>query len=105
MAESRPPATEARSLPVYLFFMPWDLRELGGVNQVVSNLALQMKASGDVEPVAFVADWNAVDPSWDSAGELVLHRFTWRAAARAYVSLLANAEDARAASPRRLTSS
>ncbi len=53
------------NLPVYLFVLPWSLKHLGGVNQVVINLARQMIARRSFSPVVLVTDWEAEDPVWE----------------------------------------
>ena len=62
--------------PAYLFILPWSLRHLGGVNQVVINLAKEMKSSGTFEPIVLVTDWNAVSPIWEEVHGLKVIR--WR---------------------------
>ena len=54
---SEPPAGA-----VYLFVLPWALSGLGGVNQVVINLAREMQRQGHFEPLVLIADWNATTP-------------------------------------------
>ena len=49
----------------YLFVVPWSLKHVGGVNQVVINLASEMQKSGVFEPVVLITDWNATVPVWE----------------------------------------
>lgn len=49
----------------YLFVLPWSPAHLGGVNQVVINLAREMMRHGTFEPIIFVTDWDAVNPVWE----------------------------------------
>jgi len=51
--------------PVILFVLPWSLRFIGGVNQVVTNLALQMRDAGQFEPLVLMADWAAPVPVFE----------------------------------------
>jgi glycosyltransferase involved in cell wall biosynthesis len=51
--------------PVYLFVLPWSLRIIGGVNQVVTNLARQMRETGTYEPLVLSSDWDAPDPVFE----------------------------------------
>lgn len=51
--------------PVYLFVLPWSLRAIGGVNQVVTNLALQMQKTGNFDPLVLTADWSTPDPIFE----------------------------------------
>ncbi len=46
----------------YLFVLPWSVSHLGGVNQVVINLAQEMIKSGAFDPLILICDWNAHDP-------------------------------------------
>lgn len=50
--------------PAYLFVLPWSLVHLGGVNQVVINLAQEMLKSGTFEPIFLIADWDSPRPIW-----------------------------------------
>lgn len=63
----------------YLFVLPWSLVHLGGVNQVVINLAREMVKSGTFEPIVLVADWEAVDPIWEVVHGLRTVRWRIRA--------------------------
>jgi glycosyltransferase involved in cell wall biosynthesis len=38
---------------------------IGGVNQVVTNLALQMRDAGKFEPLVLMCDWNAPEPVFE----------------------------------------
>lgn len=49
----------------YLFVLPWSLKHLGGVNQVVINLAREMQKAGIFEPLVLITDWNAKAPVWE----------------------------------------
>jgi glycosyltransferase involved in cell wall biosynthesis len=48
----------------YLFVLPWSIEHLGGVTQVVINLARQMLRSGSFDPIVLIADWKATEPVW-----------------------------------------
>lgn len=50
----------------YLFVLPWSLEHVGGVNQVVINLAREMVRSGSFRPVVLITDWNSVNPAWET---------------------------------------
>ena len=56
------------SQPVYgyLFVIPWSLDRLGGVNQVVINLARQMMLAQTFDPIVLVTDWQARKPVWET---------------------------------------
>lgn len=41
----------------YLFVLPWELGDGGGVNQVVENLMLQMQQQADYQPILLSCDW------------------------------------------------
>ncbi len=60
----------------YLFVLPWSLKHLGGVNQVVINLGLEMQRAGIFEPVVLITDWNATVPVWEEMHGLKTVR--WR---------------------------
>ena len=51
--------------PVVLFVLPWSLRAIGGVNQVVTHLAQQMRDAGEYEPLVLMADWGAPQPVFE----------------------------------------
>lgn len=51
--------------PAYLFVLPWSLDAIGGVNQVVTNLAFQMRDTGKFDPLVLIADWDAPDPVFE----------------------------------------
>jgi glycosyltransferase involved in cell wall biosynthesis len=55
----------AALVPAYLFVLPWSLQHLGGVNQVVINLAREMQRAGSFEPIVLIDDWNAPEPVWE----------------------------------------
>ena len=46
----------------YLFFLPWSLDQIGGVNQVVINLAREMIKTKDFVPIVLINDWSASNP-------------------------------------------
>lgn len=56
--------------------LPWSLVHLGGVNQVVVNLAREMVKSCTFEPIILINDWNAVNPVWEKVHGLQTVR--WR---------------------------
>jgi glycosyltransferase involved in cell wall biosynthesis len=60
----------------YLFVLPWNLEFAGGVNQVVINLAKEMKNSGVSEPLILICDWIAKKPVWGESDGLRTIR--WR---------------------------
>lgn len=60
----------------YLFVLPWSLRFIGGVNQVVKNLAKNMLMSQDFDPLILIMDWNARKPIWEDVNGLKTVR--WR---------------------------
>ena len=62
--------------PSYLFVLPWPLSALGGVNQVVINLARQMEKHGAFRPIVLISDWDAVRPVWQTVHGLRTVR--WR---------------------------
>src|SRR4051812_37677367 len=43
--------------PVWALVIPWDPCDGGGVNQVVLNLAAELRRQGRYEPVVIVLDW------------------------------------------------
>lgn len=46
----------------YLFVLPWSLDHVGGVNQVVINLAHEMRSEGSLQPIVLITDWQAPSP-------------------------------------------
>ncbi|PPI84717.1 hypothetical protein KEHDKFFH_08420 [Marinobacter maroccanus] len=46
----------------YLFVLPWSIDQIGGVNQVVINLAREMAKARDFFPIVLINDWNAINP-------------------------------------------
>jgi len=46
----------------YLFVLPWDLRYVGGVDQVIDNLWREMERDGRVRPLIMVSDWGHARP-------------------------------------------
>lgn len=62
--------------PGYLFVIPWSLVHVGGVNQVVINLAREMEKSGAYKPIVLVTDWNATTPIWEEEQGIQVVR--WR---------------------------
>lgn len=48
--------------PTYLLVLPWSLEHVGGVNQVVLNLAKQAARQGRYRPLVLIADWDALAP-------------------------------------------
>lgn len=53
-----------------LFVLPWSLQEIGGVNEVVRNLAAEAAASGRWHPMLMVADYEALHPRWGEGNKL-----------------------------------
>lgn len=51
--------------PAFLFVLPWLPKHVGGVNQVVINLAKQIELNGVFDPIVLVTDWDAIDPLWE----------------------------------------
>lgn len=68
--------TAPASAPVYLFVLPWSLSGLGGVNQVVINLAREMRKQGRFEPLVLIGDWSATTPV--AGSEHGLETLRWR---------------------------
>lgn len=68
--------------PVYLFFLPWSLCHIGGVNQVVASLAAQMKAEGQFEPLVLTSDWDARVPVFEEVRGIRTVRWRIRSFAR-----------------------
>jgi len=57
---TEPGVTKRRAAPrTWLFVLPWSLDAVGGVNQVVLNLASEMKRSGAYRPLVLITDWEA----------------------------------------------
>ncbi|KQV79077.1 hypothetical protein ASD15_20655 [Massilia sp. Root351] len=73
---------ERGAAPVYLFVLPWSLTGVGGVNQVVINLAREMQKAGHFEPLILITDWDAQSPQ--AGTECGLPTLRWRV--RAYHS-------------------
>ncbi len=63
-------------LPAYLFVLPWSPQHVGGVNQVVLNLAKEMKRHQSFRPIILVTDWSATLPVWDVVDGIEMVR--WR---------------------------
>lgn len=59
----------------YLFVIPWDVHELGGVSQAVLNLYRELGTLGWASSV-LVSDWSALTPVLDSTGTAPV--FRWR---------------------------
>ncbi|MFG6416562.1 glycosyltransferase family 4 protein [Roseateles sp. DC23W] len=53
------------SQPTYLLVVPWALHHVGGVNQVVLNLARSALRDGRFRPLILIADWNAREPIFE----------------------------------------
>lgn len=62
----------------YVFVLPWSLAHLGGVNQVVINLATEMRRSRDFEPLVLVTDWSATEPHWSESHGIRIIRWRMR---------------------------
>lgn len=60
----------------YLFFLPWSLDHVGGVNQVVINLAQQIIQSAAYDPIVLIQDWDAIQPVWGNVNGIRTVR--WR---------------------------
>lgn len=56
--------------------LPWAVSNLGGVNQVVLNLAQEMVRSGTFDPIILTSDWDAIDPIFEDVRGLRVVR--WR---------------------------
>lgn len=48
--------------PGWLFFLPWSLEAVGGVNRVVTELARAMQQKGDYIPYILISSWEDVSP-------------------------------------------
>jgi len=46
----------------YLFVLPWPLDRIGGVNQVVINLAREMQEANELRPLVLIHEWSAIRP-------------------------------------------
>ena len=64
------------AIPNYLFVLPWSLEHAGGVNQVVINLAREIKKGGSFDPLVMICDWAATSPIWGESHGLRTVR--WR---------------------------
>lgn len=62
--------------PTYLFVLPWSIVHVGGVNQVVINLAQEMLKSGTFDPIILITDWDSPRPIWENVNGLKTVR--WR---------------------------
>ena len=69
-------STNIATPPTYLFVLPWSLAFLGGVNQVVLNLAEEMIRSGDFIPLVLIPDWDCPSPVWETI--LGIRTVRWR---------------------------
>jgi glycosyltransferase involved in cell wall biosynthesis len=49
----------------YLFVLPWPLNAIGGVNQVVINLAREMEATNEILPLVLIHEWDATHPIFE----------------------------------------
>lgn len=67
LMEVKTSAAEPARPPVFLFVLPWSLEHVGGVNQVVVNLAREMARQGHYEPVVLIVDWEADSPIWGTS--------------------------------------
>lgn len=62
------------SEPSYLFVLPWDPQQVGGVSGVVKSLAKSMSERGSARPLIFANDWQAKSPR--HAEHCTLFRFS-----------------------------
>lgn len=60
----------------YLFVLPWSITHLGGVNQVVINLAREILKFDEYDPIVLILDWDATHPRWEEFNGLKIVR--WR---------------------------
>jgi glycosyltransferase involved in cell wall biosynthesis len=56
-ARAREESDSAGGKPVWALIIPWEPSDGGGVNQVVLNLAAELRRQGRYEPVVIVLDW------------------------------------------------
>jgi len=49
----------------YLFILPWPLKAIGGVNQVVVNLVREMEAANEFSPLVLIHEWDATHPIFE----------------------------------------
>lgn len=58
----------------YLFMVPWELDNPGGVSQVVINLYYEFERTGPFRPLVLVLDWDCISVrEWPSAGCEAVH--------------------------------
>ena len=57
-ARTRPDSLGNAGKPVWALVIPWETSNVGGVNQVVLNLAAELQRQGSYEPVVVVLDWH-----------------------------------------------
>lgn len=62
----------------YLFILPWSLKYVGGVNQVVENLFSQMKLDGKYTPIIMVNSWDDVKIRKEKINEIDHYFFRLR---------------------------
>lgn len=60
----------------WLFLLQWPLYRVGGVNQVVTNLARQMQQSEHFRPLVLINDWTAKTPVFETSEGIEIVR--WR---------------------------
>jgi len=65
-----------KGLPTFLFVLPWSLEHVGGVNNVVVNLAREVRTSLKFVPIVLIVDWNATSPIWGESHGITTVR--WR---------------------------
>lgn len=58
----------------WLFGLPWDVREIGGVSQAVQNLMKVARRTGQATPVLLVPDYEAVRPAVSRSGRTAVVR-------------------------------
>lgn len=57
----------------YLMIVPWDLKFVGGVNQVVLSLDRELRRDNAVRPLVLVCDWESRRPRQDGGTPEVIH--------------------------------
>jgi glycosyltransferase involved in cell wall biosynthesis len=65
-----------QSPKTYMFVLPWPIHLVGGVNQVVINLAREFEHTNRFRPLIFISDWSAKSPIFEEV--LGLNVVRWR---------------------------
>lgn len=72
--DTAPQCAAADPRPAWLFVLPWSIAAIGGVNQVVLNLAREMHASAPYRPLIAINEWGRREPAHETHAALPVLR-------------------------------